>query len=462
MFCIEAFKEKNIKEQIVENISSMIFNGVLNKGDFLPSIRAMSTRYCISRNTVVVAYKVLESLGYIEGRERSCYIVTGSAPQKQPLLYDKTAQQHTSLFLNKETARPAQKLEMCNRLHLHENAILPRHFIRKWCQDIRYCKEGNRDLSEADIIATDLKMNLKRFIKVARGSELAEENMLVTQGQQEAITVIAQFGKIYKTRPSIIIEDPAPSYIFQLFTCLGYDVYAVRVGREGLDVSAFPSHPVDFIYTTPSNHFPSGARMSEKNRTALLAWSRENAAFIIENDTNSMLGFGQDVIPPLREKYPDDNIIYLSSLSELIGNSTDLGLIVVPHHVYPLIEQIKSLMFSENQTLSNKIVTDFLGSNYFMKYLAKTLETRREKYQLALSGLKQVIACPDHWGMMHSGFFSFTAVPDTIPDELFFPLEDFCQKTEPLWDTPRYIYPVGTLSLLEIEKINKQLVAFHS
>lgn len=69
--------KQTIKQQMIDDISQMIIISTLKKGDFLPSIRTMGTRYKVSRGTVLLVYKTLESLGYIQGHERSGYLVTG-------------------------------------------------------------------------------------------------------------------------------------------------------------------------------------------------------------------------------------------------------------------------------------------------------------------------------------------------------------------------------------------------
>lgn len=73
-----------IKKQIIDDISQMIFSGILKRGDFLPSIRIMSDRYNVSRGTVLVVYKTLESLGYIQGHERSGYLVISAPEGRDP------------------------------------------------------------------------------------------------------------------------------------------------------------------------------------------------------------------------------------------------------------------------------------------------------------------------------------------------------------------------------------------
>lgn len=455
-------QDVNIKNVITENIIRMIFLGTLNRGDFLPSIRNMCARYHVSRNTVVAAYKDLESLGFIQGKERSCYQVLGRSraatkvlpTEPQPVAYRKISPYKDAC---------TNLTDIANRLLLNEQASFTRHFIKRWCDDFYRTKDPLPEKTLADRENIQLKLNMMRYLKITRGIETAEENMLLMQGQQEALATIAHFGKQLKNKPSIILGDPVSPKIFQLFSCMGYEIIFVPVDKEGLNVAAFPEKNVDFVYVSPSSHFPSGARMSDRNRQLLLTWCQQNDAIIIEDDACFMLGFGQEIIPPLHASYPAPDIIYLYNLNELVVNSVNLSLLMIPDALFPHIRKINSLINSNSSTLNGRMLGSFLGSNYLMKYLATTLQQRQQKYELAVQGLKQLTANPDDWGLIHSGFFSFAMEEDRLPAEmkgsLFYPLALFNQQPRPSDEPPRYIYPLGSLTVNEIEKINQRLLA---
>lgn len=56
----------SINNQILEQIKTLIFMGVLKSGDKLPSVRTLSSDLVLNPNTVQKAYKELELLGFIE------------------------------------------------------------------------------------------------------------------------------------------------------------------------------------------------------------------------------------------------------------------------------------------------------------------------------------------------------------------------------------------------------------
>ncbi|WP_034946706.1 GntR family transcriptional regulator [Erwinia oleae] len=451
---IETTNTTGVRNSIVENITSMIINGQLSKQDILPSIRIMSQRYGVSRSTVVLAYKELESLGYIEGRERSCYVVLRSGMTGHSS--NAPAQLTVDLPLS---ADDANLLTIAGRLSRHDNAMLPPHFIRKWCKDLSYVKDTYWSGREEHKNAAALKHNFVRYLKITRGIDARHENMLFMQGPQEALAAIAWYGKMRNPCPTVVLEDPCSPQIYQLFSALNYEIIFVRSGKDGLEAGSLPTHPVDFVCVSPTNHFPSGARMSMSNRAALLAWSRRYNALIIESDASFTFGFTQEAIPPLCTHYPAENVIYLHSLTELTGYSTSLSLVLAPTHLLHPLEEVKALLSSDAPWLGINMIGAFSGSPHLMKYLASTLQLRKEKYTLALDGLTQLIPRPDPWGLIHAGYFSFTAESGTEPllNTFCYPLALFCRQQPQPGEPLRYVYPVGTLTVQEIEKMNTRL-----
>ncbi len=66
-------------EQLANSIAQSIQEGVLCRGDKLPSVRQASLSRDVSPSTVFQAYYLLEARGLISARERSGYFVTGGA-----------------------------------------------------------------------------------------------------------------------------------------------------------------------------------------------------------------------------------------------------------------------------------------------------------------------------------------------------------------------------------------------
>ena len=77
--------KRNVFENIVEEIKSLIEVGALKGGDKLPSVRAYAVERKINPNTVAKAYAVLEEQGLIRVQPKKGAYVLGEQEKKGEL-----------------------------------------------------------------------------------------------------------------------------------------------------------------------------------------------------------------------------------------------------------------------------------------------------------------------------------------------------------------------------------------
>lgn len=77
---MQFIEKKNVYEYIVEELKTLIINGVLKYGEKLPSVRAYAVDKRVNPNTVAKAYSVLEQEGYIRVElKKGAYVCYGEA-----------------------------------------------------------------------------------------------------------------------------------------------------------------------------------------------------------------------------------------------------------------------------------------------------------------------------------------------------------------------------------------------
>ena len=70
-----------IYRQIMNQVQHMIASGRLRPGDQMPSVRVLASQLLVNPNTILRAYRDLESMGLIESRQGSGTIVAdGGSP----------------------------------------------------------------------------------------------------------------------------------------------------------------------------------------------------------------------------------------------------------------------------------------------------------------------------------------------------------------------------------------------
>ncbi|WP_025902620.1 MULTISPECIES: PLP-dependent aminotransferase family protein [Tatumella] len=449
--------KQTIKQQMIDDISQMIIIGTLKKGDFLPSIRTMGTRYKVSRGTVLLVYKTLESLGYIQGHERSGYLVTGgflpAASESKPV-------RTPSVATEKYPEEKKKTLEFSQWLGCSNRVQLPKHFIRRWFEESGTLSHPtNGELSDKN--DQSLKKNLCRFIRISRGVTLQPEHLFLLPGLQEALLLIAKSIAVIRQQPVLLIEDPCPPNIRELFECLDFTVIPIGVDSEGIRVEDFPDSGADLIFTSPAHQFPMAIPLGESRRKMLNEWASRHDSLIIENDSFAMLGFGQSVIPTLSHRYPNPRIIYLTQLSELTGSGMNVSCIVAPQPLMQPLRTLAPLLVSDIHPLTRSLLSAFLESSRFMKYLTSSMQSRRQKAALALGGL-QYLPEPCCHGQENASFYTFHAdineLPEGLLDRYFFPVNLFRHPSRAgMYSNNTLVYPFGLLSCNEIEKINYQL-----
>lgn len=74
--------KRNVFENIVEEIKSLIKVGALKGGEKLPSVRAFAVERKINPNTVAKAYAVLEEEGFIRVQPKKGAYVLGEQEKK--------------------------------------------------------------------------------------------------------------------------------------------------------------------------------------------------------------------------------------------------------------------------------------------------------------------------------------------------------------------------------------------
>ncbi|WP_241647744.1 aminotransferase class I/II-fold pyridoxal phosphate-dependent enzyme [Rosenbergiella metrosideri] len=435
-----------VKEELINNIISMIIHGTLNEGDFLPSIRSMSTFYNISRGTVLVVYKHLESMGYIQGIERSGYIVVkkaylGTSDYELPL-NPPTAQ----MISTDEEESTQQHL---TKLYQRKPCKLPAQFIKRWASNYDNFLQQNPSFN---------LYSLQRFLKLSRGITVDEKSLLLLSGYQESLGLIALFLQEHHKK-KIILEDPCSPKIKELFAQFQFDIISVATDSDGLLVDQLPDITDVALLCMPTLQYPTATRLSEDRKQRLYRWAAKRRIIIIEDDSYAMLGFGKNISPPLYLCQKQTPVIYLTQLIEVLGSTYNLAIITLPPMLVEPFRRLNQALHSNYPPASFSIIDYFLSSSYLMKYLTTLVEERQAKTQIAKIICTERLPTHSINFQENGGFCSFSLSKSNTPKEFvntaFFPITPQWVETS---DERYFLFPHTLMSLSELEKLSRQLL----
>ena len=371
----------DLSARIYRQLLDAILDGRLRPGERLPPTRELAKRLDVSRNTVAVAYERLTAEGVVSGRMGAGTYVSaepirsvharhapaGTGVQPRPLWKllsaPATSKKQTTVDYDFRVGSPDARLfPFTTWRRLIAREIRPGSL--KW--------EAYGDPSGH----VGLRNAIARHVGVSRTVRADADDVIVTQGAQQAFDVIGRV--LIEPGACVAIEDPGYPPVRQLFCGLGARVVDVPVDDEGLVVSAIP-RAAQLIYVTPSHQFPLGTPMSLQRRTALLEWAERRRAVVIEDDYDSEFRFTGRPLEPLQRLDRTGRVIYVGSFSKVMLPALRVGFLIAPASLQPALRTAKRLCDWHGELPTQAALARFIDQGLLARHIrkvAREYETR--------------------------------------------------------------------------------------
>jgi GntR family transcriptional regulator/MocR family aminotransferase len=411
----------SLQQQLYQQIQFAIMSGALKAGVRLPSTRDLVGQLGLSRNTIVYAFDRLVSEGYLESR-------IGSGIYVAQLRLMNTSSISSSTSYPASSARPAISARLAALSEVITSPTYPGSKIRPFrpCQpaiDRFPMRTWNRARSYAlRLQAKELMCEvdvgglprlgrvLATYLRDSRGVRCEPEQIVITAGAQEGLSLIA--ASLIDRDDQVWIEDPGYLGARAAFSRTEGKLVPVPVDAEGLTIPVLKRKP-RLIYTTPSRQFPSGVTMSLSRRLAILEFARNAGAWIIEDDYDSEFRYVDRPTPSLQGLDPTGSVIYVGSFSKVLFASLRLGYIVAPPGLVALFRKMKEIGSGSCPAIDQATTALFIEEGFFathVRRMRKLYRERRDAFHLEarkyLSGLIEVHpieAGMDVMGRLHRG-----------------------------------------------------------
>jgi GntR family transcriptional regulator / MocR family aminotransferase len=337
---------RDLAGQIYQQVRSVIVDGRLQPGQALPPSRELADRLAVSRTTVSAAYDRLSAEGYVAGRVGAGTFVAPALPVDPPVpradahrpssgpLRPRPEFAGLQLRADLSAVRPAYDL----RPGMPDARLFPYQTWRRLMSDQLRTTAVGAGAYGAPTGLPELRGALARHVGVSRAVRASADDVLVTNGFQQAVDLVARV--VVRPGDVVAVEDPGYAPPAMLFRSLGARVAGVPVDAEGLVVDALPA-AARLVLVTPSHQFPLGVRMSEARRGQLLDWARQRNAVLVEDDYDSEFRFAGRPLDTLHAMDRDGRVVYVSSLSKVMLPTLRLGFCVAPPSLRDALEAAK-------------------------------------------------------------------------------------------------------------------------
>ncbi len=380
-FHVSLIGRKDLSGEIYRQIRRAILDQQLRPGDPLPPGRELARTLAVSRATVTVAYERLAAEGFVTSRQGSGTFVSEFIT---PAGREKTGRRSAGALRPRpiwEAMAPLPVFETARfdfRSGCSDASLFPH---RLWRQAVSWALrsgEATAGLYGHPAGHRDLRVAIARHIGISRGIKAAADDIVITNGTQQALDVLARV--LLAPGDAIAVEDPGYGPPRRLFKTLGLRVVGVPVDRQGLVVDALP-RGLQAVYVTPSHQYPLSVTMTLPRRQALLAWAEQNNAAVIEDDYDSEFRFGGRPLEPLQTLDANSRVVYVGSFSKTMLPTLRLGFLVTPPSLRAALHNAKFVSDWHSPTLAQAALARFIDQGTFARHVRRMSATYRERHQ---------------------------------------------------------------------------------
>ena len=301
-------------QQLIDFFTLAIEQGDYQLGDKLPSLRSVCQTHQISMTTAKKAFYELERLAYVEAEPRAAFRVIVAGQRKKvdalaaggfdPLcLLENVAAPWGSPFLNAE---------------LIDTRALNRELMRAMAH-------YPQALNHQPLLGLDqLRRQIARLYH-GEGVHLHWENLMITCGGMEALSLAIQAVVQGVSQPCIAVMTPAFPGVLSLIRQLGIAMVEVESDQLEALAALLQQQTIIALLAMPNFQHPSGRCMAEADKQALLDLAYQYQLPIIEDDTYRALHFAANAPLPLKAYDRLGLVLHCCSFSKTLAPGYRVG-----------------------------------------------------------------------------------------------------------------------------------------
>ncbi|MGW4051926.1 aminotransferase-like domain-containing protein [Streptomyces sp. NPDC004779] len=249
----------------------------------------------------------------------------------------------------------------------------------------------------------------------ARGLPTDADDLLVTTGSQQALTLLAT--ALLEPGGVVLVEDPCYLAALQTFGFAGARVVPVPTDDEGivpeaLDEIAAREKPT-LLYIIPTFQNPTGRTLPAGRRAAVAEAAARHGFWIAEDDPYGELRFeGEPVANLACHPAAADRTALLGSFSKVMAPGLRLGYLRAPAALRRACVIAKQAADLHTSTVDQAAAARYLRDSDLDAHVAGMRSAYRARRDAMLAGLPAALPGGSRWNRPEGGMFVWATLPD--------------------------------------------------
>lgn len=267
---------------------------------------------------------------------------------------------------------------------------------------------------------------LRRYIaqryKAKHGLDIAEDEIVITTGSQQALDLIAKV--LLDRGDGVVVENPTYLAAIQAFSMSMPKFYPVDLTDEGMDVDGLRralENDVKFVYAIPNFQNPTGLTYSAACRERVFAALEERDTVLIEDDPYGELMFGGTRLPYIGAGRLKNSIL-LGTFSKTCTPGMRTGYIVCKNaELMKHISVAKEASDLHTNIFSQYLIYDYLTHNDYDAHISRITELYRKQADAMISAMRKYFPTTVGYTEPRGGMFLWVTLPDGMSAMSLFP-----------------------------------------
>jgi GntR family transcriptional regulator/MocR family aminotransferase len=408
-------RRQGLSRQLYQALRVRVLDGRLASGTRLPASRDLAAALSISRNSVVRAYDQLYAEGFIEGRVGDGTYVA-QLPQSSLPAKKLSTKLSTGFSTGLPTALSTNWLNLpviSSSKVIHKGALErveknhlakppsgpPRAFrvgvpafdlfpFEVWAKlnAAFWRKPDFQQLCYGDPAGDQrLRGLIAAYLRSSRGMQCSAEQIVITSGAQQAISLCAQL--LVEPGDGVAIENPGYRAAGHAFAVAGAKLHGVSVDDEGIDCAELNGlSDCRLAYVTPSHQYPTGVIMSLARRLELLAWAERMDGWIIEDDYDGEYRYSGAPLAPLAALDRQGRVLYVGTFGKVAFPALRLGYLVLPIGLVEAFSQRRAVDVRHSEVSTQAVMAEFMAAGHFQRHIRRMRRAALSRRNTLLAG----------------------------------------------------------------------------
>lgn len=258
------------------------------------------------------------------------------------------------------------------------------------------------------------------------------ENVLITSGSQQALSMIAAL--LINPGDRVLVEEPTYLGALQAFNAYQATYVSVPTDDNGICTDNLPNalrQGPKFMYILPNFQNPAGVTVSYERRLELIRFAHQHGLPLVEDDPYGALRFEGEHIKPLvvidaetsSNGHSDDytgNVIYLSTFSKTLAPGLRIAWVVAPAPVISRLVQLKQGADLHTSTFNQIVTYEVAKDGFLEEHIDQLRRVYRQRRDAMLGALDRYMPSEVSWTQPQGGLFLWLHLPKNITDRALF------------------------------------------